>query len=107
MVILPTVAPKGWPSTTPGWHVYGVHDEKTSGVVVLRLYPDALAVSRDLCSGFNLHDDVSGGIHTNESVGLLKTVIKDWFDGAPCVRQEKRPTASCMLRKVTSPVCGH
>ena len=81
MVILRTVTPKGWPSTAPGRHVDGVHDDKTPGEVILRLYPDALAVSRDLCGSFDLHDDVSGRIHADESVGLLRAVINHWFDG--------------------------
>jgi len=65
-----SVTPKGWPSGTPGWHVYGVHDNKTPGKVILRLDPDALAVPRDLRSSFDLHDNISGRIHTDESAGL-------------------------------------
>lgn len=70
-----TVTPKGWPSTTPCGHVYSVHDEKTPGEGILRLYSDALAVARDLRGSFNLHDNVSGGVHADETVALLRTVI--------------------------------
>jgi hypothetical protein len=66
-----TVTPKGWPRTTPRRHVYGVHDEKTASEGVLRVYPNALAVARDLRSGLDLHEDISGGIHTDETVALL------------------------------------
>lgn len=61
--------------------MYGVHDDKTTGKVILRLDPDAVAVSRDLCSSFDLHDNVSGRIHTDESVGLLRMAINRRFDG--------------------------
>lgn len=69
-----TVTPPGWPCATPGRHVRGVQDEQTTGKVILRLYPNALAITRDLLGGFDFHEDVSVRIYTDESIGLLQTI---------------------------------
>lgn len=65
-----TITPEGWPSSAPRRHMHGIHDEKTAGEGILRVYPNALAITRDLRSSFDLHENVSGGIHTDQSIGL-------------------------------------
>lgn len=104
--ILHTVTPKGRPCTAPCRHVNGVHDEKTTGEVILGLYPDALAVARDSLSSFYLHDHISGGIRTNESVALLQVMTNYQSDGS-LRKRKKKLTASCMSRKSTVPMCIH
>lgn len=70
-----TVTPPGWPCPTPSWHVHGIHDEQTAVEGILRVYPNALAITRDLLGGFDLHEDISIRIYTDESVGLLQAAI--------------------------------
>ena len=72
--------------------MHGVHDEKTTGEGILRLYPNGLAVASDLRGSLDLDEDVPGGVHTNEPVALLRAMIDREFDG-PC-NQNKKLTAS-------------
>jgi len=67
-----TVTPPGWPCATPSRHVHGIHDKQTAVEGILRVYPNALAITRDLLGGFDLHEDISVRIYTDESVGLLQ-----------------------------------
>jgi hypothetical protein len=71
MEIAHTITPKGWPCATPSRHVHGVHDNETAVEDLLRRYPDALAVSRDLLGSFDLHENISVRIYADESIGLL------------------------------------
>ena len=67
--------------------MYSIHDKKAASESVLGVYSNALAIARDLLSSLHLHDDISGGIHTDESVGLLKAT-KSQFPKNSCMHQE-------------------
>ena len=78
--------------------MHGVQDKETAIEDVLRVYPDALAISRDLLGSVDLHEYIPVGIDPNEPVSFLQATAKNQSDKVPSMPQERKPTASSRLR---------
>jgi len=70
------------------------------------MYPDALAIAGNLRSSFDLHENISGRIHTNESVGLrilLGEVVDSTVGGirqrpeVPTVKETRAFSSLCQF----------